>query len=125
MKEYDLSEQQEIAFNFLKEFYSPQKNRASGRSYLMACLIIETALSNPCIPVNIIDHHDIVSGHQERYRNNRFMVDLVHEILSRFPEDIQQGVKFSPTNATFEYIPQQPNKRVVLDQRIFDDMEKI
>jgi hypothetical protein len=108
--EFNLSKEQKAAYDFLVEFYSPNSNRAQGRSYVIACVIIRTALDHPGVPINIIDHHDIVKSDSRRHN---YMIDTIMGIVNELPDEIKLGIEFSIAHKKVTFIPKKPSRKVI------------
>ena len=58
-----------------------EKNRGTGRSRLLAALIIEKAIANRGMPVPIFDHTNLSFGQTQK--QTKFMVDAIEVLLRK------------------------------------------
>jgi hypothetical protein len=119
---FKLSNNQKKAFEFLTEFYSPQRNRACGRSYVIACVIVRTSIENQGVPIRIIDHYDITANQSRKVYNDRRMMELVEKLVIELPSPICNGFHFSRHKMTITYIPEL-NREVIHRSDVINDLD--
>lgn len=119
-----LSEAQQTAFDFLMEFYAPHRNRGMGRSHLMAAVIVKTAIENPGMDMQIIDHSDLVSGNRsDRRREHIQVARMVKEVIvDELPEKMQSSFNVNIAEGYVRYEPRAVTKGVCLDKRKLDNI---
>jgi hypothetical protein len=79
---------QKVAYESLLWFFDPQRARGSGRSYVMACVLIELAKRGYSVEVADV-HMEPTDQRGAGFRRDRYMVDLILRIAAEhFPRDI-------------------------------------
>jgi hypothetical protein len=97
---------QKVAYESLLWFFDPQRARGSGRSYVMACVLIELAKRG--YSVEVADVHmeptDAKGGYYPHRR--RYLVDLIMRITAQhYPRDI---FHYNHTQNRLEYRGRRP-----------------
>src|SRR5687767_8126498 len=94
---------QSFAFPVLVWFFDQTRNRGTGRSYLLARVLIELAKRGHTVSVK--DVSTVLLGH-DHHRNDRHLLELVHGMVqTRFPNDL---FEFRTSDMTMIYKGRRP-----------------
>lgn len=100
MKGFGLTDQQQQWYDFLTEFFDPNGERATGKTYVMACVIVKTAMENPGMKVYMIDHSDMTS---RSMKIHGFMGRQVMDIVEGMPEETRWAFTFRKSDQSLVY----------------------